>query len=499
MTRSRQARPSSQSRAVRTFVVFGATLALLLAGSVPAFAQAAPGSSRRSAWWVRPTYKCVGIHIQPGTSIQARIDAHPEKTTFCISKGVHRLAAPLLAKSGDRFIGQGRAILSGARVLSSFTRSGSYWLATGQTQESAPVGVCTGNYTGCQYNEDVYMDNVPLRQVTNLSQLRRGKFYFDYGADTIYLADNPTGHRVEATIARKSFWGGPSGVKVKGLTIEKFSTPAQDSCVGGWPSGLFAGNEVRFCHGTGVGAWSYEIIKNNWIHDMGQMGVSAPGTTGAVFEHNEISYNNRMGFRTGWEAGGSKFSGTTRLSVIGNYVHHNVGSGLWTDGNNIHTLYAGNIVARNSTDGIVHEISYDAMIRNNLIRLNGVSARGPWWGAGILVAASPNVTIRRNVLNHNKRSVLLLAQNRGSGMYGPHVLKNNRVLHNTVRHPRSNGLRLDGVSDPSYYTSRGNHFQYNTYYLGANSRPPFYWRSGLIGRQRWVRYGQDTRGSFIRL
>ena len=52
-------------------------------------------------------------------------------------------------------------------------------------------------------------------------------------------------------------------------------------------------------------------------------------------------------------------------------------------------------------------------------------------------------------------------------------------------------------SDPSYYTSRGNHFQYNTYYYKANSRP-FFWMSEHIGWKRWVGYGQDTRGTFVR-
>jgi Right handed beta helix region len=399
-----------------------------------------------------------------------------------------------MPKNGDRFIGQGRAILSGARVLNSFTRSGNYWVATGQTQESAPVGVCTGGYTGCQYNEDVYLDNVPLRQVTSLSQLAQGKFYFDYAADTIYLADDPTGRRVEATIALKAFQGGPSRVQIKGLTIEKFSTPAQDACVGGSGSGLVEGNEVRFCHGAGVDAYSHQVIRNNWIHDMGQLGVSAPGTTGALFEGNEISFNNTMGFYIGWEAGGSKFVGTTRLAVIGNRVHHNRGPGLWTDGNNIDTLYARNVVVGNSTDGIVHEISYDSVIRKNWIRGNG---HGQGWGAGILVAASPNVRIVGNVLKANKRSILLLAQDRGSGEYGPHILRNNRVLHNTVRNPRTNGLRLDGTSDLSYYTSRRNRFQYNTYYLRKGTTP-FYWRGEEIGRRRWVGFGQDTKGSFLR-
>jgi hypothetical protein len=205
-----------------------------------------------------------------------------------------------------------------------------------------------------------------------------------------------------------------------------------------------------------------------------------------------------MGFRTGWEAGGSKFAGTTHLIVKGNYVHHNVGSGLWSDGGSIYTLYVRNVVEGNSTDGIVYEISYDAVIRDNRIRRNGVSRPGPWWGAGILVAASPNVTVRENVLKDNKRGILLLAQDRGRGVHGPHVLKQNHVLYNTVRRPVGNGLRLDGVSDLSYYTSRGNRFQHNIYYLGASPRP-FYWMSEQIGRKRWVAFGQDTKGSFFRL
>jgi hypothetical protein len=501
------ARRSSQSRLenldlrdiYRNVVVMCATVAIVMSTGIPASAQVALIGSKKSTWWVRPAFRCTGVQVWPRASIQAKINAHAERTTFCIHKGVHRLTAPLQSKRGDRFIGQGRAVLSGARVLRSFGRSGSYWVATGQTQESAPVGLCSGGYTGCRYNEDVYMDNKPLWQVTDLSRLGPGRFYFDYGADAIYLADNPTGHRVEATVALKSFWGGTNGVKIMGLTIEKFSNPAQDSCVGGSRSGVFAGNEVRFCHGIGVGATSNQVVRNNWIHHMGEMGVSAPGAIDAVFHRNEIAYNNTMGFYIGWEAGGSKFAGTTNLIVTANFVHHNIGPGLWTDGDNIHTLYADNVVERNSTDGIVHEISYNAVVRDNVVRYNGVSRRPPGWGAGILVAASPNVRILRNVLKGNRRSVLLLAQDRGSGAYGSHILKDNHIHHNTIVNPRGNGLRLDGVSDPSYYTSQGNHFQYNTYYLRAKSRSAFYWMGALIGRARWVGYGQDTKGRFIRL
>ncbi len=101
------------------------------------------------------------------------------------------------------------------------------------------------------------------------------------------------------------------------------------------------------------------------------------------------------------------------------------------------------------------------------------------------------------MLNYNKAGILLLAQDRGVGKFGPYILRNNHVLSNTIRRPRYNGLLLDFLSDQSYYTSRGNHFQYNRYYLGTLAKP-FFWRSENIGRRRWVGYGQDTRGTFVR-
>ena len=55
-----------------------------------------------------------------------------------------------------------------------------------------------------------------------------------------------------------------------------------------------------------------------------------------------------------------------------NHVHHNEGPGLWTDIDNIHTLYEGNLVEHNANVGIFHEISYDAVIRNNIVRDNGL-------------------------------------------------------------------------------------------------------------------------------
>ena len=140
-------------------------------------------------------------------------------------------------------------------------------------------------------------------------------------------------------------YGETSGNRIKGLIFEKFANPAQDTVVGANTNGVFVGNEVRLNHGTGVGAGSGGVVRNNWIHGNGQLGVASPGSKGAIFENNEIDHNNTMGFSSGWEAGSSKFSGTTDLIFRGNYVHHNNGPGPWFDGDNY-----GYVVARQSGD-----------------------------------------------------------------------------------------------------------------------------------------------------
>ena len=116
-----------------------------------------------------------------------------------------------------------------------------------------------------------------------------------------------------------------------------------------------------------------------------------PGAAVTLVQGNEIAYNNYLkGVSYGWEAGGTKFVKTRGLIVRSNYVHHNWGTGLWTDIDNINTLVEGNRVIGNANQGIFHEISYAAVIRNNTVQGNGFDRCCWLMGAAILVAASPD-------------------------------------------------------------------------------------------------------------
>ena len=114
-----------------------------------------------------------------------------------------------------------------------------------------------------------------------------------------------------------------------------------------------------------------------------------------------------------WEAGGTKFAGTDGLLIRANNVHHNTGPGLWTDINNIRTTIEHNVVHANTSHGIFHEISYRAVIRDNQVTDNGrAEPLSGWGGAGIRVAASPDVEIHGNVLAGNQNAIMLVQQER---------------------------------------------------------------------------------------
>jgi parallel beta-helix repeat protein len=234
------------------------------------------------------------------------------------------------------------------------------------------------------------------------------------------------------------------------------------------------------------------IARNNKIHDNGVIGleVSWVRDLGALVEGNEIYGNNTTGADEYYEAGGAKFGETEDLVVRGNFVHSNNGPGLWTDIDNVETLYEHNVVLGNSGAGIFHEISYSATIRNNQVRGNGFRNRGWLWEGGIMVAGSQDVQIHGNVLVDNYNGITLIQQDRGSGSLGPYLLQDVSVEDNTVVRSGRTGAAQD-VGDPSIFSTRNLSFESNDY----ESVGGFSWADGSVAWDRWREYGMDLTGS----
>ena len=437
------------------------------------------------------------VEIYPGQNIQQVVNSYPAGTTFYLKSGVHRMQT-ITPRSGDRFVGEPGSVLSGARQLSEFSRSGAYWVASGQTQEGErPDADCKPEYPRCGFPDNVFIDHVPLRHVDTLAAVGPGTFFFDYGGDRIFFLDDPTNRTVEASVTAQAFDGHATDVLISNLVIEKYATPVGKAAVPIGTRGTLEASEVRLNHGAGVGTWMGSVVRRTFIHHNGVYGVIGSGDN-AVVESNEIAYNNFAGGNPYWNGGGTKWVLTSGLVVRGNFSHHNGGPGLWTDIGNIYVLYENNTVEDNERGGIFHELGYDATIRNNTARRNGITKPYPWWttGAGIEVTNARNVEIYGNLVEDNWQAITGLDDHRsGVGPHGPYTLTNMNVHDNIIvsRITQAGGGRT-GIIDmdlSSAFVSGNNRFQGNQYVLGDPNGLYFIWY-GDRTLAEWLSYGNDT-------
>jgi parallel beta-helix repeat protein len=462
----------------------------------------------------RPSVAATGtVTLAPGSVIQDSVNKYAAGTSFLIKSGVYRLQS-VTPKSGMTFTGEAGAVLSGARLLTSFTQQGAYWVVGGQTQQGMRTdsvnnrgrAICQPRYPRCFYPEELFIDGVRQREVATLSRVQTGTWYFDYPGDKIYIPSNPTGHMVETSVTPRAFHGPAGNVTIRGLIVEKYATPFTSGAIQADGSNwIIEDNEVRFNHGIGIETGAGTVARRNYVHHNMQLGMGGTGD-GALIEDNEISYsNNPQAIAYGWSAGGTKWHNTQNLVLRSNFVHHNKGPGLWTDIDNIYTLIENNRVEDNSRFGIYREISYDATIRFNSASRNGFSLPDTdvVRGGGIAIRSSSNVEIYGNTVTNNKAGIDISQVEVRTGRYGPYGVVNLYVHDNTIRMPSGcTGMTVSGIGD-LFYTSKNNRFVHNTYYLGPQTRPFWWWNEAEASQDsvtvaQWQAAGQDVTGVFNR-
>ncbi len=471
-----------------------------------------PSHGAGSTRHVGPTDRsCAGIAVAPTDDVQAAVDAHPEGSTFCLAAGTYRLTVPLVPKRGDAFVGLRGAVLSGAKVVEGWQAAGNRWTAAGFLP-STPLtsDYCLDTAPLCTRPEDVFLDERPLRPVSSADAVTAGTFYADYTANTITIGDDPRSHLVEQAVARSLIRATVDDVTVANLVLEQAANQAQIAAVenredvpstsgSGW---RIVDNEVRLNHGVGVGIADASTVTGNLIHDQGQLGIGAWGT-GAVVSDNEIAGNGGVGYDPDWETGGAKLWTTTGVTLSHNYVHDNVGPGLWADGGNIDTTYTYNKITDNGSAGLQHEISYDATIMYNQISGNGKRRKGWAWDAGIQIQSSGGnrlIEVAYNDVTDNANGISLIdSGDRATEQpapHGHHEVRNVWVHDNIVG--LSSGQRTGAVEDtgnPAIFTSNGNRFEGNTYHLPSLSGDYFAWNGGDVDWEGWQRRaGNDVTG-----
>ncbi len=453
---------------------------------------------------------CSGIPVAPGVdSLLQAVASAPAGSTFCLKAGVHRFNSAVTARTGDVYIGEPGAVLRGTKVLTSFSRAGSSWVATGQTQQeqSSPASDCVSPATPrCIHPERTFIDDVELRPVGSTAELAAGTFFFDYANQQIYLYDDPTGHVVETTTGAGGIIGymnsGSDQVTVKNLLFERFGGGATSSAnhlalkmASGW---IVENNELRTNSYVGVLS-NPGILRNNDIHHNGRYGVTGTG----LIEGNAISFNNTDGHDPNIDAGGTKFLHTSGLVVRGNLAESNTGNAFWSDSDNVNLTYENNVIENNTEAGINHEVSCAAVIRNNVVRGNNTAllGRSLWSGGEIYARSSTNLQIYGNAIGVAAGGNAVALRQDGSNTTpncGTFALSNVSVHDNDIRLQAGSSHGAVGGA-AGYSAANAIQFSGNTYHL-PDTGGAYFWLDDVtrpMSATQWQAAGQDAAGQFL--
>lgn len=384
---------------------------------------------------------CKGTAIPVGTDPQPIIDAAPPASTFCFAKGIHRITRPIEPRKGDTLAGDPGAVLSGSIRLSGWKRSAKAWVVRNVLPKAYPLkGQCEDDKTKpCQPGEQLFVDGKHLTRVMSLSQLKPGTFFGDYRTNALYVGDDPDGHLVEMSRTQTAIDKSADDVTVTGLTVEHFASRPQAGALQVGRGWKVTANEVRWNHAVGIMVVEGDNteLSHNTVADNGQLGIGQYKSAGVRITANLVTRNNTDGFWIAdWESGGIK---STRSSgeVSGNDVVANRGIGIWSDIAEYDRRITGNRIRDNAADGIRYEISYSAVIDQNVVEHNGFgTGRGSggtlWDGGGINVNTSADVQVRGNLIKDNRNALSIQSRTRGDGPRGTYVLRNILVEGNLV-------------------------------------------------------------------
>ena len=445
------------------------------------------------------------VLVRPGDNIQALVTAHPPGTSFVITPGLYWLQS-VRPKDGDSFTGEPGAILSGAKILTAFTREGRYWVAYVDVKSQGPYrGKCDAKHPACMDPEDLFFDSKPLTRVASLSLVGPGTWYMDYSAGQVYVGSDPSGQVAELSVLRAAFWGSASRVTIKGLAIEKYASIAGKGAINamaalegygpvgtGW---VVDSNDLYLNHGLGVRVSDGMTVSNNKIHDNGQMGLAGSGSN-ILVEGNDIYKNNYAGYAYDWEGGGAKIASySTHVTFDNNYVHDNNGPGLHGDIGDDYFVFENNHTARNMGSGIHYEISYHAVIKNNLVEDDGFSRDGSsfWYGGGILVSNSSDVEVYGNTVTDCTNGIGGTQANRGANARtGLAYNLQNLYVHNNIitqNKGAAAGIVKSSLLNNSVFTSWNNRFTNNTFHLRTRDGKYFEWMNEAETLAAWQERG----------
>ena len=181
-----------------------------------------------------------------------------------------------------------------------------------------------------------------------------------------------------AGVNRYAFTGKANNVTLQNLTIKGFQAPINEGVVN-HDSGddwVIENNTLEDNRGAAMMAGPRQVVRGNCLKDNGQYGLNAccGELTDLQLVNNEFVGNNADDIEAEVKdcgcTGAMKLWEVNGADIRGNWIHGNHGPGIWADTNNNDVLIEQNLIEDNDGIAIFYETSYNAIIRDNLIRRN---------------------------------------------------------------------------------------------------------------------------------
>lgn len=441
-----------------------------------------------------------GTQSAPKATVAAAIASASTGSTIVLRAGTYRQAIGTVAKRITIQPYSGETVaLKGSVPVGGWVQDGSVWRKDGWTtrfcQTCHNPAVIDPAYPLAASPDMVFIDGLPLTQVSSKAALGSGRFFVDYTNSKLYVGSNPSGRLVEAASHGRAvlFNGESGGSIVRGLGFLHYAPNygrELGAIVVSAPDLTFENNTIAWSATRGLSIHHSRVdVRNNSIVNNGAEGLHGHYAHGVMVDTNRMSFNNQEGFVDSGDAtaaSGAKFTATHDMVMRNNRAESNRGNGLWCDLSCYNATIVSNLTRENTKNGISYEISAKAIIASNVAVDNGVT--------GLKIAGSNRVRVYNNTVANNDRQMSIYEDARVNGNAEDRALGITWDTNNVV--VKNNIFSTNGSDGEVVHTHDNTHpdvasasemipvMDFSAYYRASTGAP-----SRLI---RWCRENQDA-------
>ena len=368
-----------------------------------------------------------GSASAPFSTVQKAVDSAKAGSTIVVRKGTYHEAVQVPSNKPLTIQAYPNEAVwfDGSKVVSNWSKSGSVWVSTEWTASfDSSMGGNSSMYVNTAYPnanrpDQLFVDGVALTQVASAAQVVSGTFAVDYAADKLILGTNPAGHEVRASDLSQAFDVTARDVTLQGFGVRRYAT-------------TYGATAAVRMHNTGAvvrnlviedGAYIGLAVQNDdsvvdhvTARRNGLMGIGVNQAYNLKLTNSLVTDNNAQHFNVIPVAGGIKITRSRNVTVAGNNVSGNDGSGIWFDESCWDMKVIGNTTNDNTATGIQIEISDTAVVAGNVSTGSRTS---------IQIINTGNVRIFNNQLGDNADNGVRLRQD-----------ERRSATHSTGRDPR---------------------------------------------------------------